>query len=501
MKPLRWRIRFLLLAATAGTSLLAFAVLERTGSRFLRNRLSPELDPVRVEDVLSDYRGVVVAVAIAAGVAGALFALALGHAFAGAIATMRAETIARTRTGTTLLSRPSVLELQALANAIDLLATDLDRRNQSLVRERDDLALLVASVSEGMVQIGADGRIAHANPAAHTLLGLPRGVVGQPVASVVRHAELRSFLERAAVGGAIASCEVTLDDRRVLVAARPIAGESAARPLGTVVAFTDLTELRRLEGVRRDFVANVSHELKTPLTSIRGYAETLLADDLPPDVRRQFLDVIQKNAERLHYIVDDLLDLSRLESGGWRPELQRIRAREIAEDVWAGVRERARAKRIDFVPEGDDVPIIADPSGVRQVISNLFDNAIRHTPDGGRITVRIQPAPPPASPDDRPARAQPAAQPHDAPRANGAPAPLRLVTIEVQDTGSGIPHDALPRVFERFYRADPARSRAEGGTGLGLSIVKHLVESMGGDVTAYSVFGKGTTIRFRLPAA
>jgi signal transduction histidine kinase len=274
------------------------------------------------------------------------------------------------------------------------------------------------------------------------------------------------------------SCEVTIDDRRLLVTARPIPGQGngARSPGGAVVAFTDLTELRRLEGVRRDFVANVSHEIRTPLTSIRGYVETLLSDDLPADMQRQFLGVIEKNAERLHGIVDDLLDLSRLESGGWRPELRPLRALTVADDVWTGCQRRAADKHIEFRREGEDATVVADPGGLRQVLSNLFDNALRHTPDGGRITVRV--------------------------RGGGTASDAgKLVAIDVQDTGSGIPRDSLPRIFERFYRVDPARSRAEGGTGLGLSIVKHLVESMGGDVTAESELGKGTTMRIRLPAS
>jgi signal transduction histidine kinase len=283
-----------------------------------------------------------------------------------------------------------------------------------------------------------------------------------------------------------------VDDRRLLVAARPIEHgppaspppEAAFRPtsgsvrLPVVVAFADLTELRRLEGVRRDFVANVSHELKTPLTSIRGYVETLLGDpDLPADMRDQFLDVIHKNAERLQGIIDDLLDLSRLESGGWRPNLIRLDPSSLVRDVWAGFEPRATLQKVEFVVAGESAPVLADAGGLRQVLTNLYDNALRYTHAGGRITASVT----------------------SLPHANGGPGTDR-VAIDVIDTGSGIPGDALPRIFERFYRVDPARSRAEGGTGLGLSIVKHLVESMGGDVRADSELGKGTTVRLRLPA-
>jgi signal transduction histidine kinase len=490
MKAPRWRIRLLFVATTVGAVVLALVFIERASTRIMRASLAQDLAPAAVAAVIDEYRDALAFGALVATAAAAVIAFASGHLLARSIATLRADTLARARDTTVPITRPAIAELQLLASSVDLLASELEERYDALARERDDLALLVGSVSEGMLQIDEQGRVALANPAAHTLLGLPRAVVGQPLTSVVRHAELRRFLERVSASAAVASCEVTLDGRRVLVAARPIAADAGPVQHGTVVALTDLTELRRLEGVRRDFVANVSHELKTPLTSIRGYVETLLSDDLPVEVNRQFLEVIQKNAERLHHIVDDLLDLSRLESGGWRPELQRLRPREIAEDVWMSIRERARDKHIDFATDGDDAAVVADPSGMRQVFSNLLDNALRYTADGGRITVRIQADPARTSTDIA-----------NRPSGNGAPLAPRLVTVEVRDTGSGIPLDALGRIFERFYRVDPARSRAEGGTGLGLSIVKHLVESMGGDVAAESELGKGTTVRVRLPAA
>jgi signal transduction histidine kinase len=493
MSPARWRIRFLLLAAVTGTLIGALFFAQRASLRFLDRRLGDELGAARADVIVDEYADAFTAIGIAAVAFGAIVAFLIGHALVRQIGRLRADTIVRSRgEPSPPIARPPIAELQALASAIELLATEQGARIHSLTRERDDLALLVNSVSEGMLQVAPDGRIVHANPAARRLLGLPRGVTGEPVTAVVRNAELRSYLERALSGAAVGSCEINLDDRRILVDTSTIRTAGAGPSLGTVIAFTDFTEIRRLEGVRRDFVANVSHEIKTPLTSIRGYVETLMTDDLPPDMRRQFLDVIQKNAERLHEIVDDLLDLSRLESGGWRPVLGQLHPLSIARDVWATAYESADRKRIDFRIEGDDLSVIADPSGLRQVFSNLFDNAVRYTPEGGRIAVRVSVAAPsdPAPPDTAP--------PDDvAPRHTLR----RTATIEVRDTGSGIPHDALSRIFERFYRVDPARSRAEGGTGLGLSIVKHLVESMGGDVTAESALGKGTVMRIRLPAA
>lgn len=413
-------------------------------------------------------------------------AIVAGRAYARSLGSLRHAVLSRARGDQSVAPEFAVRELSDLVSAVERLSAHVSAREARLAREGAQVAVLLDAISEGILQIDSSGRVVRANPAARRLLGLSDAAVGQPVATHVRHTELRSIMARAVAGNTIPAAEIALDDRRIIVSARPLS-DTRHRSGATVVALVDLTEVRRLESVRRDFVANVSHELKTPLTSIRGYVETLLADpDLPADMQGQFLSVVQKNADRLHHIIEDLLDLSRLESGGWRPELHEVNPLDVIEDVWASCAERAGERRITFVPPPGAPAICADPGGLRQVLSNLFDNAVRYTPDGGRIEVRVMPVPP--NGNGRVTR-DPAA-----PR-NG------YIAFEVRDNGAGIPSDVLPRIFERFYRADPARSRAEGGTGLGLSIVKHLVESMGGDVTAESELGKGTTIRFRLPAA
>jgi two-component system, OmpR family, phosphate regulon sensor histidine kinase PhoR len=402
-----------------------------------------------------------------------------GRAYGAALRQLREAVLARARgTATARMPEFTVGELAELASAIERLAAHVNAREARSAREASEVSVLLDTISEGILQLDRAGVIVRANPAAQTLLGLRSATPGQPVTSLIRHAELRRLLERAVAGETIPAAEIALEEQRLIVSARPL--DSA----GTVIAFMDLTQVRRLESVRRDFVANVSHELKTPLTSIRGYIETLLTDDsLPAEMQHQFLEVVQKNADRLHHIVDDLLDLSRLESGGWRPELHEVNALDVIQDVWSGCSERAERRGIRFVPPQQPLTVIADPGGLRQILTNLLDNAIRYSPDGGRIDVIAH-----ASPRNGNGRSRD----HD----NDD-----FVTFEVRDSGAGIPSDALARIFERFYRVDPARSRAEGGTGLGLSIVKHLVESMGGDVRAESELGKGTTIRFRLPAA
>lgn len=367
-----------------------------------------------------------------------------------------------------------VAEVQALRHAIGSAIANLDDVMHDRDAEHQRLIGMFEAISEGIVQLGPDARILHVNAAACALLNLPARAEGQHAASLMRHAELRDLMERAARGESVAPTEVLLDNRQLLVAPKPLFA-SRGETAGAVMTIVELTELRRLESVRRDFVANVSHELKTPLTSIRGYTETLISDEMSREVQLQFLEVVRKNATRIQRIVDELLDLSRLQSGGWQPDPREVDAREIAFDVWAACSEGAEKRRISFAITGPPAKLIADPGGLRQVLSNLFDNALRYTPDDGQIHVRI--------------------------RRVRESAALEFVEIEIRDNGIGIPGDALPRIFERFFRVDPARSRNQGGTGLGLSIVKHLVDRMDGDVIAESELGKGTSIKFRLPAA
>ncbi len=381
------------------------------------------------------------------------------------------------------------VEIQNVSGAVARAGSDLRSRLASLVRERDELQALLDGVGEGILRLDAAGRIVTANPAATDLLRLPDHPVGIPYEAAVRSPQLRERLAESLRERAATASELSVDERNLFVAVEPLQA-SGAEDAGLVVSLVDLTELRRLEAVRRDFVANASHELKTPLTSIRGYAETLADDDVPPDVARRFAGTIRENAERLQRIVDDLLDLSRVESGNWFPELEPVDFGAAAEEAWRPFVERARARDVTFVVEpGAAVRVNADEHALQQILSNLFDNALRYTPPGGQIRVRSRPAP---EAPRRTTEASPRKAPHR---------PGRRVALEVVDTGSGIPREAVGRIFERFFRVDPARSREEGGTGLGLSIVRHMVESMGGSVEAESELGKGTTIRFLLLAS
>lgn len=231
----------------------------------------------------------------------------------------------------------------------------------------------------------------------------------------------------------------------------------------------DITAVEQADAMRRDFVANVSHELKTPLTVVRGFAETLVDDDPPTDVRRQFAQSIVGHTRRMQRLVDDLLDLSRIESGGWVPVPETADFAATLADLVSTARATADRKGVglDVEVAPDAQTLFADPTALRQVVGNLVENALRHTTTGA-VTLFTA-------------------------RGTGG------VTVGVRDTGCGISAEHLPRIFERFYRVDPARSREQGGTGLGLSIVKHLVDAHGGRVRAESVLNEGTTITVSFP--
>jgi two-component system, OmpR family, phosphate regulon sensor histidine kinase PhoR len=332
---------------------------------------------------------------------------------------------------------------------------------------KSDDALLNAvfeSLDEAIVVISARGDVVRLNQSARRLLSLDAGAPFS-IDLLPRERSVREAVRGAMAGHATEPAEMSLGERTLLITARPLPDG------GAVLALLDLTTRRRLETIRRDFVANVSHELKTPLTVIGGFAETLRERDLAPADRERFIATIESNTRRMQRIVDDLLDLSRYESGSWVPNVVPNDLGVVVADVFASVQRSAEAKRLTLTfsapPEARRVD--ADPTALRQVLGNLVENAVRYTARGG-ITVRAE-----------------------APNNGG-------VTIVVADTGSGIPPEHLGRIFERFYRVDSGRARDEGGTGLGLAIVRHLVEAHGGAVRAESAVGRGTTITLHFPA-
>jgi two-component system phosphate regulon sensor histidine kinase PhoR len=361
------------------------------------------------------------------------------------------------------IPRSRIAELQDVADAFNLLADKLRNRFTELTNEREEMQALIDCMAEGVIALSEDARVLRMNRSARTLLGLSDTPTPTPLGLVVHNNKLRSLLEDS-VNKRVTSGEVEVNGRHLLVSSRPL-------DLGGAVAtLLDISELRRLEQVRRDFVANASHELKTPLTSIRGYAETLLEDEPPEKTRRNFINSIRKNTIRLERLVEDLLDLSKLESGGWTGQQDPVDIKEIAREAWEVVSSNKVNDEITFDIIGDN-KVIGDREGLFQVFRNLLENSVRHTENGGLVSISIL-----ATQDSR-------------------------VEVSVSDNGEGISADALPRIFERFYRADSSRARDFGGTGLGLAIVRHLVSEMGGEVVAESTFGKGTAIKFTLPAA
>jgi signal transduction histidine kinase len=366
-----------------------------------------------------------------------------------------------------LSRRPSLSapgEVGDLAEALRELAEQLSARLHALAVEETLLVQLTESLNEAVIAVDKGRRVVRINETARRILGM-RQPLPFPSEELPRDVALRDAMLDALSGGTTEGAELVIGGRTLSLTARPLAGG------GAVVALFDLTRVRRLEAVRRDFVANVSHELRTPLTIVSGFAETLAGEDVPADAQRQFAVRILGNTRRMQRIVDDLLDLSRIESGGWVPNPVRIDLAAMTNEVIAAARDAAAAKGLELEAEipSDAAAVFADTTALRQVLGNLVDNAVRHTVRGRVVLFSASDA--------------------------------RGITIGVRDSGIGIAAQHLPRLFERFYRVDPGRSREEGGTGLGLAIVKHLVEAHGGRVQATSEVGVGTTMTALFPHA
>jgi two-component system, OmpR family, phosphate regulon sensor histidine kinase PhoR len=318
--------------------------------------------------------------------------------------------------------------------------------------------------------LDAAGRVAVVNPALREMLLLGPQAVGKSPLELIRHAELKDLLDEARRTGGSSAREIELSGlkpRQLLVRAAPIAGESRA----IFAVFVDVTEMRRLESMRREFVANVSHELRTPVTAIRSAAETLKSvPEKDIESRSAFMEMIDRNAERLQELIEDLLDLSRIESRGIRLSFEPLDLRSVFAHVVSLFEERAAKKHIRLTIDvpGELPPVESDRRALEHILTNLVDNAVKYCKSDADITLR--------------ARQQ----------GDG-------VWLQVQDTGPGIAPRHLPRLFERFYRVDAGRSRELGGTGLGLSIVKHLAEALDTTVSVESTVGEGTAFSLVLP--
>jgi two-component system phosphate regulon sensor histidine kinase PhoR len=369
-------------------------------------------------------------------------------------------------------------EIGVLGRALNTLAARLQEKVQDLQEEQVKATAVLEGMVEGVIAVDGRDHIIVMNERARAIfeLGAARGA-RKPFLEVIRNADLNQILResRAVPEGALVRRELRLStpvERMLEVHAVPL--RLAAAEVGVMMVLHDVTELRRLERVRTEFVANVSHELRTPLTAIHGYLETLLGGALEePEHARKFLEIAFRHTERLGRLVSDLTDLSNIELGRVSLHLEPIALGEIVDSVLTIIGPRAESGRVALA---QDMPaglpsVRADRDRLAQILINLVDNGVKYTPAGGRVIVRAREGPP------------------------------GRVQVSVEDTGVGIPPADLPRVTERFYRVDRARSRELGGTGLGLAIVKHLVIAHSGELSIESEPGRGTTVRFTLPVA
>ncbi len=364
-----------------------------------------------------------------------------------------------------------------LGATFDQLAGSLSQTVGELRTERDLVSRILNGMQEGVLLLDRDGKVALMNPSLREILLLRADVVGQPLLEVVRHAELKELLDRARTTRSTCSGEIELGGlkpRRLLVRGTftQLGGGVPEDVGGLLAVFFDVTDVRRLESLRRDFVANVSHELRTPVTAVLSAAETLeMALERDPEGAKRFLGIIERNAARLQRLIEDLLDLSRIESRELRLRPERFAFEPFAAHLLGMFRERAEKKRVTLkltATKGLEADL--DRRAIEQVLTNLVDNAVKYCPEGSSVTLHGE-------------------------LGDGG----RGVLLRVADDGAGIEDKHLPRLFERFYRVDAGRSREMGGTGLGLSIVKHLVESMGGTIVVRSAVGQGTSFEMKLP--
>ena len=363
-------------------------------------------------------------------------------------------------------------EFGQLARVLNQAASGIQEQFAAATRERARFSAVLSAMEDGLLAVDHKGTVLLANDAlsrSHNLTGAS----GTHYLEVFRQAEIGALIDQVLTSGERRTAEIDLSGsgRSFVLVGVPFPA-SPGEPHGAVITFNDVSERRRVDRIRRDFVANASHELRTPLTSIRGFVEALEDGGLDnAETAKRFLSRIRANADRMASLVDDLLELSRLESGAQPPSLESFDCGAVASDVVASFAGIASRKSIQLNTALSSTPAVAgDSDRLRRILEHLVDNALKYTPDGGRVTVRV-------SPEGR-----------------GA-------VVAVEDTGPGIGPEHLPRLFERFYRVDTARSRELGGTGLGLSIVKHLAESMGASVSVASVPGQGSRFETHLPPA
>jgi two-component system phosphate regulon sensor histidine kinase PhoR len=422
-------------------------------------------------------------VMLAGGAVALVVALGIGLFVAGRVTrpVVEMEDVARQMSEGNFRVRASVRspdEIGTLGRSLNVMAGRLREKIDDLEREQAKATAILDAMVEGVIATDGHDHIILLNERARGIFGLGQTrVERRPLLEVIRNVDLHGLLNesRAAADGEVVSREIKLPEpsERVLqVHAVPL--RFTGDEPGVVIILHDITELRRLEQVRTEFVANVSHELRTPLTAIQGYLETLLDGALEePQHARKFLEIVFRHTERLGRLTDDLTDLSNIELGRISLRIEPADLTEVTESALAIIQPRAGSGRVTVEASlPPDMPeVLADRDRLAQILINLVDNAVKYTPAGGHVWVEAQRL------------------------------PSGMVEVAVRDTGVGVPKADLPRLTERFYRVDKARSRELGGTGLGLAIVKHLVLAHGGELGIESELWKGTTVRFTLPTS
>lgn len=375
-------------------------------------------------------------------------------------------------------------EVGLLATTLNTMADQLHAKIDELSEDRAQLLAVLTSMVEGVMVLDYRGHVLQINPALERMFGISRVEArGRPCAELFRHQRLNDLVTTILGSRVPGEDEIVLPltGRCLQIEASPAGGERESEAC-LVLVFHDITELRRLEKIRKDFVANVSHELRTPLTSIKGYVEALLdgaKDD--PVASARFLEIILKQSDRLNLIIEDLLELSKIESGRVSLKEEPLELRSVVDRTLSMIKPIADKKRHRLVTVVDPSlpPVGGDEGRLVQVLTNLLDNAIKYTPEGGTISVGTKLVLSAGTTDST----------------------ARAIDLSVADTGIGIPEEDRPRVFERFYRVDKARSRELGGTGLGLAIVKHIVEGHGGQVWVEANHPQGSRFVVRLPVS
>ena len=364
-------------------------------------------------------------------------------------------------------------EIEELAHAFNDMAQHIEKNIEEVTEVRNYLQAILDNTVNGVLMIGRDDRVVYANPVSASLLALGNEILGKKYVEIITTYELLAMIDEVKQNGNSIKRTIvlhTLGGKIIEANALPIY-DSSIFVRDILVILNDITEIKHLEQVRKDFVANVSHELKTPVASISGFAETLLAEGgKDPVTTQEFIRIIYKETQRLARLINDLLELSKLEADAFKLHLQQVDLNQLAQDAVARMANTAsfRSIEIDYFHPGAAVQLNSDPGLIDLVLINLLDNAVNYSKDGGRVEVGVEDL------GDK-------------------------VKVWIKDNGIGIPMRDIPRIFERFYRVDKARTRKTGGTGLGLSIVKHIVENLNGQVAVESTEGRGTAFYVTLP--